>query len=186
MTDPTLYVGQWVLLPGAKGAPIPAPAIAAVPAGKATTVTSSSSGSASPTVRSSSGGARSQYTGGRFTWPVPGGFISQYFHPWHLAIDIAGDYGIPVIAAAPGSVTFSGWKNNGGGYQVWEYLGNNIYISYNHMSALTVGAGQHVEAGQQVGRLGMTGDATGPHLHFDVWIGPIWGGGYAVNPMNYF
>ena len=118
-------------------------------------------------------------------WPVPGGYISQYFHYGHWAIDIAGDYGIRVDAAASGVVTFAGWKNNGGGYQVWIAHGNGIYTTYNHMSGITVGIGQSVGAGQQVGRLGMTGDATGPHCHFEVWIGPIWDGGTRVNPLNY-
>ena len=81
-------------------------------------------------------------------------------------------------------MTFAGWKNNGGGYQVWISHGSNIYTTYNHMSAITVSAGQSVGRGQQVGRIGMTGDATGPHLHFEVWVGPIWNGGTRVNPLS--
>ena len=61
-------------------------------------------------------------------------------------------------------MTFAGWKNNGGGYQVWIAHGSGLYTTYNHMSAITVGVGQHVSRGTQVGRIGMTGDATGPHL----------------------
>ena len=61
-------------------------------------------------------------------------------------------------------MTFAGWKNNGGGYQVWIAHGSGLYTTYNHMSAITVGAGQHVSRGTQVGRIGMSGDATGPHL----------------------
>ena len=80
---------------------------------------------------------------------------------------------------------FAGWKNNGGGYQVWIAHGSNLYTTYNHMSSLTVGNGQSVGRGQQVGRVGMTGNATGPHLHFEVWIGHIWDGGQRVNPLNY-
>jgi murein DD-endopeptidase MepM/ murein hydrolase activator NlpD len=119
------------------------------------------------------------------TWPVPGGHISQYFGYGHYAIDIAAPYGTPVVAGAGGKVTFSGWRNNGGGYQVWISHGSNVYTTYNHMSGVSVGAGAYVRAGQQVGRIGATGWATGPHLHFEVWIGPIWAGGYRVNPLNY-
>ena len=68
-----------------------------------------------------------------------------------------------------GTVIFAGWKNNGGGYQVWIAHGSNLYTTYNHMSAISVGVGQHVARGQQVGRIGKTGDATGPHFHFEVW-----------------
>ena len=89
------------------------------------------------------------------------------------------------MAAASGTVIFAGWKNNGGGYQVWIAHGSNLYTTYNHMSAITVGRGQSVSRGQQVGRVGMTGNATGPHLHFEVWRGPVWDGGVRVNPLIY-
>jgi murein DD-endopeptidase MepM/ murein hydrolase activator NlpD len=120
-----------------------------------------------------------------FPWPVAGGYISQYFHYGHYAIDIAADPGTRVMAAASGTVIFAGWKNNGGGYQVWIAHGSNLYTTYNHMSAITVGRGQSVSRGQQVGRVGMTGNATGPHLHFEVWRGPVWDGGVRVNPLIY-
>ena len=127
------------------------------------------------------------YTGGQLRWPVVGGgnYISQYFHYGHEALDIAADYGSHVVAAAGGHVIFAGWKSNGGGWQVWISHGGGIYTTYNHMSALTVGNGQTVGRGQQVGRIGQSGDATGPHLHFEVWIGPVWNGGTRVNPLRY-
>jgi murein DD-endopeptidase MepM/ murein hydrolase activator NlpD len=59
-----------------------------------------------------------------------------------------------VKAAAAGTVIFAGWKNNGGGYQVWIAHGSNPYTTYNHMSSISVGRGQHVGRGQQVGRVG--------------------------------
>jgi murein DD-endopeptidase MepM/ murein hydrolase activator NlpD len=174
LDDPNLVVGQTLTIPGARSAPIPTPKPTAKP--RAHTGGSSSSGSTRPP---------SQYTGGKFLWPVAGGYISQYFHYGHYAIDIAADTGTRVMAAAGGVVTFAGWKNNGGGYQVWIAHGSGLYTTYNHMSAVSVGRGQHVSRGQQVGRVGMTGNATGPHLHFEVWRGPIWDGGVRVNPLLY-
>jgi murein DD-endopeptidase MepM/ murein hydrolase activator NlpD len=182
LDDPNLVVGQTLTIPGARSAPIPTPKPTATP--KPRTHATSGSGSSS---RSGSGSTRppAQYTGGKFAWPVAGGYISQYFHYGHYAIDIAADTGTRVSAAAGGVVTFAGWKNNGGGYQVWIAHGSGLYTTYNHMSAVSVGRGQHVARGQQVGRVGMTGNATGPHLHFEVWRGPIWNGGVRVNPLIY-
>jgi murein DD-endopeptidase MepM/ murein hydrolase activator NlpD len=82
-------------------------------------------------------------------------------------------------------VIFAGWKNNGGGYQVWIAHGSGLYTTYNHMSAISVGSGQGVSVGQQVGRVGQSGHATGPHLHFEVWRGGVWDGGSRVNPLAY-
>jgi murein DD-endopeptidase MepM/ murein hydrolase activator NlpD len=183
LTDTTLVIGQVLILPGAQGAAIPTP--------KPTAPTSLASVSRA-TSRTSSGGTGStvrplnDYSGGRFAWPVPGGFISQYFHYGHPAVDIAADYGSPIHAAADGVVTYAGWRNNGGGYQVWISHGSGLYTTYNHMSSVAVSAGQSVGRGDFIGRIGATGDATGPHCHFEVWIGPIWDGGYRVNPLAYF
>jgi murein DD-endopeptidase MepM/ murein hydrolase activator NlpD len=174
LDDPHLVVGQTLTIPGARSAPIPTPQ--PTPKPRAHPGGSSGSGTTRPP---------SQYTGGKFLWPVAGGYISQYFHYGHYAIDIAADSGTRVMAAAGGVVTFAGWKNNGGGYQVWIAHGSGLYTTYNHMSAVSVGRGQHVSRGQQVGRVGMTGNATGPHLHFEVWRGPVWDGGVRVNPLIY-
>jgi murein DD-endopeptidase MepM/ murein hydrolase activator NlpD len=175
LDDPNLVVGQVLVVPGAKGAPMPTEKPITRPAG--------------PRQATNTNTARppATYRGGKFLWPVVGGgnYISQYFHYGHYAIDIAADYGSTVRAAAAGTVTFAGWKSNGGGYQVWIAHGSGLYTTYNHMSAISVGLGQRVSRGQQVGRIGMSGNATGPHLHFEVWIGPVWDGGQRVNPLGY-
>lgn len=173
LDDPTLVIGQTLILPDAVGAPIPTP--------KPTPRTKASGGSCNCAGPSS-------YSGGAFLWPVVGGnnYISQYFHYGHYAIDIAATYGSKVRAAAAGRVIFAGWKNNGGGYQVWISHGSGLYTTYNHMSAITVSNGASVGRGSPVGRVGQSGNATGPHLHFEVWIGPVWNGGYRVNPLRYF
>ncbi|HEU4671758.1 MAG TPA: M23 family metallopeptidase [Candidatus Limnocylindrales bacterium] len=168
-------VGQKLFVPG-DVQPLPQPKVRHKPTARATTT--------SHTTRSS---APSGHISGGWAFPVVGGgaYISQYFHASHPALDIAADYGTPVRAAHSGTVIFAGWKNNGGGWQVWMSHGGNIYTTYNHMSALTVHAGQSLGAGQQVGRVGQSGWATGPHCHFEVWIGRIWDGGTRVNPLNY-
>jgi murein DD-endopeptidase MepM/ murein hydrolase activator NlpD len=181
LKQPTAFVGQWIIIPGAKAKPIPVVAAKPKPVVKPVT-TPSASRPAQPASRPT---IRPTYSGGGWIWPAPGGHISQYYHYGHWAIDIADDYGSAVLAARSGVVTFAGWKNNGGGWQVWISHGNGLYTTYNHMSSITVGGGQSVGGGQQVGRIGQSGHATGPHLHFEVWIGAIWSGGTRVNPLNY-
>ena len=114
-------------------------------------------------------------------------YVSQYFHYGHYAIDIAADYGSRVRAAAGGTVTFAGWKSNGGGYQVWINHGNGIYSAHHHMSAVLVSTGDFVAKCQRVGRLEQSGWASGPHDHFEVWVGRPWeSGSYRVNPLRYY
>ena len=180
LEDPNLVVGQVLAIPGAMGKAIP------VPKPPVASRSSASSGSSS----NGGGSARApvSYTGGAFGWPVSGGgnYISQYFRYGHYGIDIAADYGSSVRSAGGGTVIFAGWKNNGGGYQVWIAHGSGLYSTYNHMSAVSVGGGQSVSEGQQVGRIGQSGRATGPHLHFEVWRGGVWNGGSRVNPLAYY
>ena len=173
--DPNLVVGQVLVLPGAKGKAIQKPTF------------KPSNGPRGGNTNGVLRGGPSTYTGGKFLFPVVGGdnYISQYFHYGHYAIDIAADYGSTVRAAAGGTVIFAGWKSNGGGYQVWVAHGSGLFTTYNHMSAISVGRGQHVGRGQSVGRVGQSGNATGPHLHFEVWRGPVWDGGQRVNPLGY-
>jgi murein DD-endopeptidase MepM/ murein hydrolase activator NlpD len=177
LDDPNLVVGQVLALPGAIGDAIVTPMV------EPNTSSSSSSGGQGGSSR-----VPANYRGGAFSWPVSGGgnYISQYFHYGHYGLDIAGDYGSSVRAAASGRVIFAGWKGNGGGYQVWVADGSGIYTTYNHMSAISVGSGQSVSEGQQIGRVGQSGNATGPHLHFEVWRGGVWDGGTRLNPLAYF
>jgi len=173
LTDPSLVVGQVLILPGAKGAPIPtlAPAPRKVSSGGST----SSSGSTKVSVS------------GSWAWPVPGGYISQYFHYGHYGIDIAAPWGTPIVAAHGGTITYAGWNSDGCGYEVRIYIGSNLYIQNCHMSSVAVHVGQSVSRGQFVGRVGMSGNATGPHDHFAVSVGdPFTSGAYFVNPLHYF
>ncbi len=84
-------------------------------------------------------------------------------------------------------MVYAGWKDNGGGYQVWVSHGNGLYTGYYHMSAVSTAVGETVDRGQQVGLLGQTGWATGPHCHFEVWVGYPWASGsYRVDGLAYY
>ena len=184
LEDDTLVVGQVLVVPGAKGEPIPTPK--PTPKPKASKARPSASTPRSSGRTGGSYGGR--YGGGSMRWPVVGGgnYVSQHYHYGHYGLDIAADYGSSVVAGASGRVYFAGWKSNGGGWQVWLSHGSGLYTTYNHMSGVSVGAGQWVGRGQRVGRIGTSGWATGPHLHFEVWTGgPPWSGGRQVNPMRY-
>ena len=69
---------------------------------------------------------------------------------YHFGIDIAAPNGTSVLAAAAGTVTFAGWRDNDGGYQVTISDGHDYYTGYYHLSALLVHAGQHVGRGQLI------------------------------------
>ena len=130
----------------------------------------------SPTVRV----AQPVPTNGALVWPVPNGAISQYYHAGHLALDIAAPYGSTVVAAKAGTVTWAGWRNNGGGYVVAIDHGGGMQTVYNHLGSIWVGLGQYVVAGQGIGGVGCTGLCTGPHVHFEVIVN-----GVIDNPLRY-
>ena len=94
------------------------------------------------------------------------GMISQGLHPYN-AIDIANDCGSLVVAAAGGTVEKVG-RIKIGGNRVTILHPNGVVTYYGHLSAILVAAGQKVNAGDLIGRIGTTGYATGCHLHFDV------------------
>jgi murein DD-endopeptidase MepM/ murein hydrolase activator NlpD len=174
LEDTNLIVGQVLVLPGAKGEPMPTPKPTKKP------VTSSGGGGA---------GVAPTYSGGAWAWPVVGGgnYISQYFRYGHYGVDIAASYGSTVVAALAGTVVYAGWANTGCGYSVIIRHSSNIYSMYCHNSAVTVSRGQSVSRRQTIARIGSSGWATGPHLHFAVSIGyPHESGSYFVNPLRYY
>ena len=125
---------------------------------------------------------------GTFRWPVSGR-ITSYFggrkspggigSTNHKGIDIAAPRGTPVYAADGGTVTYAGWMS-GYGYLVRIDHGNGYVTYYGHNSSLTASVGQHVYKGQQIARVGATGNSTGNHCHFEVRYN-----GVPKNPLNY-
>lgn len=117
---------------------------------------------------------------GQLAWPVAGGTITQYYSSYHLGLDIAAPAGSTVIASAGGVVTWSGWKNNGGGLVIAIDHGNGIITVYNHLGSLWVAAGAAVTAGQGIAAVGCSGVCTGPHVMYSVIVG-----GVLLNPLRY-
>lgn len=95
------------------------------------------------------------------------------FHPmtdrldFHYGIDLAAEQGTPVCAVLGGTVTVSEKHESYGKYLVIEH-GSGFSTLYAHCSRLLADEGDHVRAGQQIAGVGQTGDATGPHLHFEM------------------
>ena len=97
----------------------------------------------------------------------------------HTGLDIAASTGTPIIAAASGTVTFSGRKGSYG-YLIVITHSNGVQTYYGHCSKLYVSAGTKVSQGQTIAAVGSTGNSTGPHLHFEIRVN-----GIAYNPQNY-
>ncbi|MFI0777622.1 transglycosylase family protein [Streptomyces sp. NPDC021212] len=92
----------------------------------------------------------------------------------HTGVDYAVPIGTSVHAVAPGTVVAAGWAG-AFGYQVVLRHADGLYTQYAQLSALTVRTGQSVGTGLRIGRSGNTGNATGPHLHFEVRTTPRYG-----------
>ncbi|MFN2226495.1 MAG: LCP family protein [Anaerolineae bacterium] len=116
---------------------------------------------------------------GRFSWPAQG-ILNQGFWEGHKAIDIANVTGTPVRAADAGYVVLAGRDTGGYGNQLVIDHGNGYLTRYAHLNSLLVQAGDSVQKAQQIGTLGATGRATGPHLHFEIWKD-----GVPENPLGY-
>ena len=139
-------------------------------------------------MESSGGGSSSSGGTGRFMWPCRGE-ITSYFgwrtHPifgttkYHSGMDIAVDYGTPIMAADSGTVIYSGWLG-GYGYAVMIDHGSGLVTLYAHNQSLNVYEGQYVNKGTCIAYAGSTGYSTGPHCHFEVRLH-----GEVTEPLNY-
>tara|TARA_B100000686_G_scaffold351885_1_gene452030 strand:+ start:539 stop:1024 length:486 start_codon:yes stop_codon:yes gene_type:complete len=103
-------------------------------------------------------------------WPLNGRITSMY--GWrrgrhHDGIDIAAPMGKPIVAAANGTVIFSGWRS---GYGRMVVVQHNRWLKtvYGHTSRNYVRRGQNIKQGDVIALVGNTGRSTGPHLHFEV------------------
>ena len=134
------------------------------------------------------GGYVMQSYGGGMIWPISGPITSEFgwrTHPifgnarFHSGLDIGGDYGMPIHAAASGVVIEAGWIGGYGNTVMIEH-GSGVVTLYGHNESLAVGVGQHVNQGDVIAYCGSTGNSTGPHCHFEVRLD-----GEPVSPWNY-
>ena len=98
---------------------------------------------------------------------------------FHTGIDFPAPTGTPVAAAGAGEVTYAGQLKGGWGLVVTIAHGSGVRTMYAHLSRVDVELGQRVGAGARVGLVGATGQATGPHLHFEVRLR-----GAAIDPLT--
>ncbi|MCL2503339.1 MAG: M23 family metallopeptidase [Coriobacteriia bacterium] len=125
-------------------------------------------------------------------WPVPSSRrVTSYFgyrtHPifgdrrLHTGLDIGASQGSVIVAAGSGTVIYTGYRGGYGNTVMIDH-GNGVVSLYAHQAngSIMVQTGQKVASGEQIGKVGSTGNSTGPHLHFEVRVN-----GTPKNPLNY-
>jgi murein DD-endopeptidase MepM/ murein hydrolase activator NlpD len=129
-----------------------------------------------------------------FVMPTRGVWTSGFGYRWgvlHGGIDIANSIGTPILAASDGVVIDAGPT---AGYGIWVKLrhSDGTVTLYGHLSSVLVNIGERVYAGDQIAKMGNTGNSTGPHLHFEVLLNgtdrvdPVgWLAKRGISPGNY-
>lgn len=121
-------------------------------------------------------------------WPVDGVLTSGFGYrnapighrrKFHSGIDVGAPRGTHVVAAASGTIEAAAWHSGYGRMIVIDH-GYGIRTLYGHNTAVFVHEGEWVEQGQLIATVGSTGQSTGPHLHFEVWLD-----GEPVDPLDY-
>ena len=116
----------------------------------------------------------SYYISSRFGWRVSPFDSSK--RTYHGGIDMACPTGTPIYAASEGEVITAGWSNVYGNYVIISHH-SGYKTLYGHMSSILVSKGQYVYTTTKIGKVGSTGQSTGPHLHFTVYKN-----GNSINP----
>ena len=115
---------------------------------------------------------------GRFGAPRPG-------HA-HQGQDLIAAEGTPVVAPRRGRVKQVAYQAKGAGhYVIIDGAGERLDYAFFHLQAdsIRVRPGQYVRTGARIARVGNTGRSFGAHLHFEIWRGPWFGGGEAIDPL---
>ncbi|NJQ14393.1 transglycosylase family protein [Streptomyces bohaiensis] len=124
-----------------------------------------------------------------YTSPVAGGTGTSYratgsswSQGYHTGVDFPVGMGTSVRSVTNGTVVAAGWAGSFG-YEVIVRHNDGRFSQYAHLSAISVSVGQKVTTGQQVGRVGSTGNSSGPHLHFEIRTAQ--GFGSDIDPVGY-
>jgi murein DD-endopeptidase MepM/ murein hydrolase activator NlpD len=124
---------------------------------------------------------------GAFSWGQEG---SRFGAPRqghrHQGQDLAADEGTPIVAPRGGVIEVVEYQAGGAGYYVvLDGEGEDADYVFMHMreGSVPVVAGQRVRTGQLIGEVGTTGGSTGPHLHFEIWVGGWFAGGKPIDPL---
>jgi len=104
----------------------------------------------------------------------------------HQGADLGAACGTPLVAVATGTLTKSAYHPRAGNYAVIDLKRSDQDLAYMHLTALTtLPVGTPVGAGQVIGYAGDSGNASGCHLHFELWEGEYYGGGAPVDPIPF-
>jgi murein DD-endopeptidase MepM/ murein hydrolase activator NlpD len=130
-----------------------------------------------------------RYWSGLFARPSPGALRSYFgalrsyngspYDSFHTGVDFSGGVDTPITAPAPGVVVFAGLLTVRGNATLIDH-GWGVYSGFWHQSSIAVQVGERVDTGQIIGQQGATGRVTGPHLHWEMWVG-----GYQVDPLQW-
>ncbi|KOV81677.1 hypothetical protein ADL03_27865 [Nocardia sp. NRRL S-836] len=115
--------------------------------------------------------------------PAEGTFTSGFGARWgtsHNGVDIANAIGTPIVSVMDGTVVEAGPAS---GFGLWVRVQHDdgTITVYGHVNTIDVAQGAKVRAGQQIATIGNRGQSTGPHLHFEVWVG----GSEKINPVGW-
>jgi LysM repeat protein len=164
--DATLVPGVSIIIPNAE-VPAPAPAKTVTKSKSSSTTKVTKTKGFKPAPLRNAGGP--EYDG-YYDWPVGGGIITQSLHGYN-GVDIGAPTGTDMYASAAGTVIVAksngAWNGGYGNYIVIQH-NNGTQTLYAHASAVLVSPGDSVSQGELIGRVGRTGESTGPHLHFEI------------------
>ncbi|SFR30068.1 Murein DD-endopeptidase MepM and murein hydrolase activator NlpD, contain LysM domain [Lentzea waywayandensis] len=119
----------------------------------------------------------------KYVRPADGVFTSGFGARWgttHFGIDIANAIGTPIRSAADGVVVEAGPASGFGLWMRVRHADGTITV-YGHVDRILISAGRAVKAGEQIATMGNRGESTGPHLHFEVWLG----GSRKIDPLGW-